>query len=163
LGLVQLCLGAIVVLTTSTLNRLMVVEAGAARDAARARWWRCITASRSPAPAGGFLSDTGGNRTRFIIGGMAALAGGAVLAALGVVVIPGPIWAGLALSVLAYALIGLGAGASGTSLLACWPPPPRRSGGAAAATITWLMMIFGIAATAGTVGWLMEPYSPRVF
>ncbi len=45
---------------------------------------------------------------------MAALAGGAFLAALGVAVIPAAFWAGMAMSVLAYALIGLGAGASGT-------------------------------------------------
>jgi BCD family chlorophyll transporter-like MFS transporter len=63
-------------------------------------------------------------------------------------------------SVLAYALIGIGVGAAGTSvlaLLATLTAPRRR---AAAATITWLMMIFGIAVTAGTVGALLDPYSP---
>ena len=69
--------------------------------------------------------------------------------------------AGLALSVLAYVLIGLGVGASGTSLLALLATgDARRDRRAAAATITWLMMIFGIAVTAGVVGALLDPYTP---
>ncbi|MEO1548968.1 MAG: PucC family protein, partial [Pseudomonadota bacterium] len=68
-------------------------------------------------------------------------------------------WAGLALSVLAYGLIGLGVGASGTSLLALLATATAERRRAAAATITWLMMIFGIAVTAGTVGALLDPYS----
>ena len=63
------------------------------------------------------------------------------------------------MSILSYALIGLGVGASGTSLLAllATATAPRRR--AAAATITWLMMIAGIAITAGVVGGLLDPYS----
>ena len=38
--------------------------------------------------------------------------------------------------------------------------PVRRKCRAAAATITWLMMILGIAVTAGTVGALLDPYTP---
>ena len=61
---------------------------------------------------------------------------------------------------MAYALIGVGVGASGTSLLAllATATAPRRR--AAAATITWLMMIAGIALTAGGVGALLDPYGP---
>jgi BCD family chlorophyll transporter-like MFS transporter len=78
-----LCLGAIVVLTTSTLNRLMVVELAlpAMLPGALVALHYAIQITR---PNWGLKSDTGGNRTRFIIGGMAALAG-AFLAALGVV------------------------------------------------------------------------------
>jgi MFS transporter, BCD family, chlorophyll transporter len=64
-------------------------------------------------------------------------------------------------SVAAYVLIGIGAGASGTSLLALLATgcaPERR---AAAATITWLMMIFGIAVSSGVIGALLDPYSPE--
>jgi BCD family chlorophyll transporter-like MFS transporter len=70
--------------------------------------------------------------------------------------------AGLALSVLAYGLIGVGVGASGTSLLALLASAcaPRRR--AAAATITWLMMIAGIAVTATVVGGVLDPYSPAL-
>ncbi len=91
---------------------------------------------------------------------MAVLALGAMLAALAVLWIPEAKVAGLALSVLAYALIGVGVGASGTSLLAllATATAPRRR--AAAATITWLMMIFGIAVTAGVSGQFLDPYTP---
>ena len=160
LGLVQLCLGAVVVLTTSTLNRLMVVELAlpAVLPGALVALHYGIQISR---PAWGFRSDTRGNRSRFILGGMAMLAAGAFLAAAGVVVMDGAFWPGLALSVLAYAMIGGGVGASGTSLLAllATATAPRRR--AAAATITWLMMIFGIAVTAATVGSLLDPYGPE--
>ena len=68
--------------------------------------------------------------------------------------------AGLIWSVAAYALIGLGVGASGTSLLALLATSTDERRRAAAATITWLMMIAGIALTAGGVGALLDPYSP---
>ena len=159
MGLVQLCLGAIVVLTTSTLNRLMVVELGlpAVLPGLLVGLHYGIQITR---PNWGYRSDTGGNRTVFIIGGMATLGLGAFLASLAVTLFAGSFAAGLALSVLAYALIGVGVGASGTSLLALLATAthPRRR--AAAATITWLMMIFGIAVTATVVGKLLDPYTP---
>jgi MFS transporter, BCD family, chlorophyll transporter len=160
LGLVQLCLGAVVVLTTSTLNRLMVVELAlpAMLSGALVALHSFVQITR---PSWGFWSDAQGNRTRFIIGGMATLSVGAFLASLMVAMgIAGHGW-GLVLSVLAYVLIGIGAGASGTSLLALLASgcaPDRR---AAAATITWLMMIFGIAVTSGVIGALLDPYSPQ--
>lgn len=159
LGLVQMALGAIVVLTTSTLNRLMVVEMAlpAVLPGLLVALHYGIQVTR---PRWGFLSDAGGSRTRWIIGGMAALALGATGAAVGVVLFETHFAAALALSILAYALIGLGVGASGTSLLAllATATAPRRR--AAAATITWLMMIVGIAVTAGSVGVALDPYSP---
>ena len=159
LGLVQMCLGAIVVLTTSTLNRLMVVELAlpAVLPGLLVALHYGIQITR---PNWGFLSDTGGNRTRWIIGGMAALAIGAMLAAYGVVVMAEHFVFGMVLSVLAYALIGLGVGASGTSLLALLATATAPHRRAAAATITWLMMIAGIAVTAGVVGAQLDPYSP---
>ncbi|AWB48034.1 MFS transporter [Gemmobacter aquarius] len=161
LGLVQMCLGAVVVLTTSTLNRLMVVELSlpAVLPGLLVALHYGIQITR---PNWGYRSDTRGNRTAFIIGGMAALAAGGFLAAAGVVVMGFAPFAGLALSILAYALIGVGVGASGTSLLAllATATAPRRR--AAAATITWLMMILGIAVTAGTVGALLDPYTPAL-
>jgi BCD family chlorophyll transporter-like MFS transporter len=158
LGLVQMCLGAVVVLTTSTLNRLMVVEYAlpAVLPGALVALHYGIQLSR---PGWGFRSDRGGRRAPFIVGGMAALGAGAWLAAFAVSLFDGAVAPALALSVLAYALIGLGVGASGTSLLAllATATPPRRR--AAAATLTWLMMIAGIAMTAGGVGRLIEPFS----
>jgi BCD family chlorophyll transporter-like MFS transporter len=68
--------------------------------------------------------------------------------------------AGLALSIVAYALIGLGVGASGTSLLALLATGTRSDRRAAAATVTWMMMLAGIAVTAGSIGALLDPYTP---
>ena len=159
LGLVQLCLGAIVVLMTSTLNRVMVVELAlpALVPGLLVGLHYGVQITR---PNWGFRSDTKGNRTRFIIGGMALLAAGAMLATLAVLWMPGARVAALAVSVLAYGMIGVGVGASGTSLLAllATATAPRRR--AAAATITWLMMIFGIAVTAGVSGQFLDPYTP---
>ncbi|MDT8325775.1 MAG: BCD family MFS transporter [Roseovarius sp.] len=161
LGLVQMALGAIVVLTTSTLNRLMVVELAlpAVLPGLLVALHYGIQITR---PNWGFLSDTGGHRTRWIIGGMVALALGGMGAALGVLVLAEHFAAGLALSALSYALIGLGVGASGTSLLALLATATAPHRRAAAATITWLMMIAGIAVTAATVGAFLDPYSPAL-
>ncbi len=161
LGLVQMCLGAIVVLTTSTLNRLMVVELAlpAILPGLLVALHYSIQLSR---PSWGHKSDTGGKRTRWIIGGMAILALGGFLAAAGVPLLAANYTAGLALSILAYALIGVGVGASGTSLLALLATATAPHRRAAAATITWLMMIFGIAVTATVVGKLLTPYSPTL-
>ena len=159
LGLVQMALGAIVVLTTSTLNRLMVVELAlpAVLPGALVALHYGIQITR---PQWGYRSDTGGKRTRWIIGGMAILALGGLSAAWGVVVMADQPMLGLIISVLAYAAIGMGVGASGTSLLAllATATAPRRR--PAAATITWLMMIFGIAMTAGVSGQFIDPYTP---
>ena len=159
LGLVQMSLGAIVVLTTSTLNRLMVVELAlpAVLPGALVALHYGIQLSR---PHWGFASDAGGQRTRWIIGGMIMLAVGGFLAAYGVEVLQTSFALGLAVSIPAYALIGLGVGASGTSLLALLAAATAERRRPAAATITWLMMIFGIAMTAGVAGSFLDPYSP---
>lgn len=159
LGLVQLALGSIVVLTTSTFNRLMVVELAlpAIVPGLLVGLHYGVQLTR---PTWGFASDTGGNRSRWILGGMVALAVGALGAALGVALIPEARAAGLVLSVVAYALIGLGVGASGTSLLALLATGTRPDRRAAAAMTTWMMMIAGIAVTAGTAGVLLDPYTP---
>ena len=158
LGLVQMALGSIVVLTTSTLNRLMVVELAlpAVLPGLLVALHYGIQITR---PNWGFLSDQGGRRTRFVIGGMVALGAGALLAAAAIPFFEQSFSMGLALSILAYAVIGLGVGASGTSLLALLATAthPRRR--AAAAMLTWLLMIFGIAVTAATVGSFLDPYS----
>ncbi|MEO9862910.1 MAG: BCD family MFS transporter [Yoonia sp.] len=161
LGIVQMALGSIVVLTTSTLNRLMVVELSlpAVLPGLLVALHYGIQMTR---PKWGFASDAGGHRTQWIIGGMVALAAGAMLAAVGVLVLATSFAIGMALSIVAYALIGLGVGASGTSLLALLATTTAPMRRAAAATITWLMMIFGIAVTAGVVGTLLDPYTPAL-
>jgi BCD family chlorophyll transporter-like MFS transporter len=160
LGLVQMALGAIVVLTTSTLNRLMVVELSlpALLPGALVGLHYGIQLSR---PRWGFRSDVGGNRTRWIIGGMITLALGGVGATYAVTLFALNYWLALSASILSYGMIGIGVGASGTSLLALLATATAANRRAAAATITWLMMIFGIALTAGVAGQFLDPYSPE--
>jgi BCD family chlorophyll transporter-like MFS transporter len=154
-----MALGSIVVLCTSTLNRIMVVELAlpAVLPGLLVALHYGIQISR---PKWGFISDTGGCRTRWIVRGMVLLAAGGVLAAFGIVLLETRFALGMAVSAFAYALIGAGVGASGTSLLAllATATAPRRR--AAAATITWMMMIAGIALTAIGVGALLDPYTP---
>ena len=76
LGAVQMCLGAIVVLMTSTLNRLMVVELAlpVVLPGFLVALHYGVQITR---PNWGFLADQHGNRTRWILIGMAMLGAGA--------------------------------------------------------------------------------------
>lgn len=157
-GLIQTAIGAIVVLTTSTYNRVMVVELAlpAMLPGALVALHYAIQMSR---PRWGYGSDMGGHRTRWILGGMAVLAIGAILAAMAVAWMETAQTSGTVLAVFAFVLIGIGVGAAGTSLLALLATavaPPRR---AASATITWMMMILGIAVTATLAGQMLDPFS----
>ena len=162
LGLVQSAIGAIVMLATSLLNRVMVVEYAlpAALPAGLVAWHYAVQVSR---PIWGHGSDRGQQRTPWIVLGMAALALGVMMsvAALALLAAHSP-W-GMALAILAFSMIGAGVGAAGTSLLALLATrvaPERR---AAAAAMTWIMMIAGIVITAGVAGALIDPFSlPRL-
>ena len=159
LGLVQAALGSVVVLTTSTLNRVMVVELAlpALLPGFLVALHYLVQIAR---PRMGHGSDTGGRRTPWIVGGMAVLSSGGVLAALATAWMASNRPAGIALAVFAFTLIGLGVSAGGTSLLvmlAKQVAPGRR---AAAATLVWMMMIAGFAVTAGLAGHWLEPYFP---
>lgn len=158
LGLVQTALGAIVVLTTSTLNRVMVVEYAlpAILPGALVALHYAVQLSR---PAMGHGSDVGGRRTPWIIGGMACLAAGGVLAALATALMESQTLYGILLAVLAFIMIGAGVGAAGTTLLALLAKHVESKRRAAAATIVWVMMIVGFVITAGTAGHFLDPYS----
>ncbi len=158
LGLIQASLGAIVVLTNSTLNRVMVVELAlpAIIPGLLVGLHYGVQISR---PLWGHRSDIGSSRTRWIIGGLALLAISGTAAAATTFLFEMSFAAGLIAALVAYTLIGIGVGASGTSLLALIATkiaPERR---ASAATITWLMMIAGIVVTSIVTGISLEPYS----
>ena len=158
LGLVQTALGAIVVLTTSTLNRVMVVEIGLAAmlPGALVALHYVVQLSR---PRWGHGSDVGGRRTPWIVGGMAVLALGGFAAAAATALMATHFWLGVAAASVAFVLIGGGVGAAGTSLLtllATRVAPARR---APAATIVWVMMIVGFIVTAATAGTFLDPFS----
>ncbi len=159
LGLVQACLGSVVVLTTSTLNRVMVVELAlpALLPGLLVALHYLMQLAR---PRMGFGSDTGGRRTPWIIGGMAVLSFGGVLAALATAWMGTSRPAGIALAALAFTLIGLGVSAAGTSLLVMLAKRVEPARRAAAATVVWVMMIAGFAVTSGAAGALLDPYSP---
>ena len=158
LGLVQTALGAIVVLTTSTLNRVMVVELAlpALLPGALVALHHVLQMLR---PRLGHGSDVGGRRTPWIVGGMAVLSLGGIAAAIATAWMEVNLGAGIALAVAAFVMIGLGVGAAGTTLLALLAKrvaPARR---AAAATVVWVMMIFGFIVTAGLAGHFLDPFS----
>lgn len=158
IGLVQAAIGALVMLATTVLNRVMVVELGllAAIPAGLVAWHYAVQLGR---PLWGHASDRGNSRTRWIIGGVAVLAAGGLLATQATVLLGSSFWLGFGLAVLAYTLIGAGVGAGGTSalaLLASGVAPQRR---AAAAAVTWIMMVAGIVSSAFAVSALIEPFS----
>lgn len=160
IGLVQAAIGGMVMLTTTVLNRLMVVEyaLAAAIPAGLVGWHYAVQLCR---PLWGHGSDRGGSRTLWIMGGLLVLALGAVLAVEVTLMASASFGMALTLGVFAYALIGVGVGASGTSalaLLASGVAPERR---AAAAAVTWIMMIAGIVFSAILVGQLIDPFSPE--
>lgn len=158
LGLVQTALGAIVVLTTSTINRVMVVELAlpAMLPGALVALHYAVQVLR---PRWGHGADVGGRLTPWIIGGMAMLALGGLGAALAVALMAVSTLAGLALAVLAFLAIGVGVGASGTSLLVLLSRRVADARRPAAATIVWVMMIMGFIVTAGTAGHFLDPFS----
>jgi MFS transporter, BCD family, chlorophyll transporter len=152
LGGVQAAIGAMVMLCTSLINRVMVVEyaMAAAIPAGLVAWHYAVQLSR---PVWGHGSDKGRRRTPWIIGGMAVLASGAMLA------VYATVGQSMALAVMAFTLIGGGVGAAGTSLLAVLATQTRPDQRAAAAAITWIMMIVGIIVTAGVAGQMLKPFS----
>jgi BCD family chlorophyll transporter-like MFS transporter len=159
LGLVQAALGAVVVLTTSTLNRVMVVELNlpALLPGLLVALHYLVQVVR---PRFGHGSDLGGRRTPWIIGGMAVLALGGVVAALATACMGPHLVSGIALAILGFVMIGLGVGAAGTSLLVLLAKRVDARRRAAAATIVWMMMIVGFIVTAGLAGHFLDPFSP---
>ncbi|MBP0614883.1 BCD family MFS transporter [Jiella mangrovi] len=160
LAVVQTALGAMVVLTTSTMNRVMVVELAlpAIVPGALVGIHYALQMMR---PLFGHSSDGGRRRTPFIVGGMAVLGLGAVGAAGATALMGSHQTAGLIAAILAFVVIGAGVGAAGTNLLTLVAThvADRRRG--PAATLIWIMMIAGFAVTTGLAGQFLDPYSPQ--
>lgn len=158
IGLVQVALGAIVILATSVLNRVMVVELAfpAMLPGALVALHHVIQISR---PRMGYGSDVGGRRTPWIVGGMIVLAIGGVGASAATALMETNPTAGIASAVFAFVLIGLGAGAAGTNLLVLLAKEVVEERRPAAASVTWVMMIAGFVVTAMLVGHFLDPFT----
>jgi len=159
LGLVQTAIGGIVVMTTSTLNRIMVVELAlpAILPGLLVAFHYFIQVIR---PRMGHASDSGAKKTPWIIGGICVLALGGFGAALSTALMASYLILGIACAAFAFFLIGIGVSISGTSLLALLAKGVNDERRAAAATIVWLMMIFGFAFTSIMAGKFLDPYEP---
>jgi BCD family chlorophyll transporter-like MFS transporter len=159
LGLVQTAIGGIVVMTTSTLNRIMVVELAlpAILPGLLVAFHYFIQVIR---PRMGHASDSGAKKTPWIIGGICVLALGGFGAALSTALMASYLMLGILCAAVAFFLIGIGVSISGTTLLALLAKGVNDERRAAAATIVWLMMIFGFAFTSIMAGKFLDPYEP---
>ncbi|WP_353201676.1 BCD family MFS transporter [Polynucleobacter sp.] len=158
LGLVQASLGSIVVLTTSLLNRVMVIELAlpAILPGALVAIHYFIQLIR---PRMGFGSDQTRRASPWIRGGILVLASGGVLAAASTILLSHSVSLGIALATIAFLMIGIGVSSSGTALLVLLAKRVEPKKKAAAATCVWLMMIFGFAFTASVSGKFLTPFS----
>ena len=158
-GVVQACLGGLIVLITATMNRVMVVElhlpaivpgALVALHYGVQLWLR---------PRMGHFADQHGRLTRWIVLGMLMLACGVVAIAALLPVLRSAPTIGYPLMIVAFALVGLGVSTAGTlllTLLSLRVPAERH---ARAAATVWLCMIAGFILTTVVAGRLLEPFT----
>jgi BCD family chlorophyll transporter-like MFS transporter len=158
LGLVQACIGGVVVLATSTLNRVIVVELGLAAviPGLMVAGHYLLQIIR---PRMGFGADQTGRCVPWIRAGMAILALGGLTASYGTGLIVSHFKTGLLICAIGFVGIGIGVSACGTSVLALLAKSVSANRRAAAATVVWLMMIAGFAITAGTAGHFLDPFT----
>ncbi len=158
LGTVQAAIGAMVMLATSLLNRVMVVEysIAAAVPAGLVAWHYAVQLTR---PLWGHKSDQSRRRTPWIVSGMGILAFGALLAVDATILMADPGFGAAILALLGFSMIGFGVGMSGTALLALLASRVSAPRKPAAAAISWTMMIAGIVIAAGVSGAYLDPFS----
>ncbi len=158
LGTVQAAIGAMVMLATSLLNRVMVVEyaIAAAVPAGLVAWHYAVQLSR---PLWGHTSDRSARRSSWIMTGMAILALGTLLSVDATIMMSGSTTLPVILAIVGFTLIGLGVGMSGTALLALLASRVAVERKPAAAAISWTMMVAGIVVAAGISGAYLDPFS----
>ncbi len=158
LGTVQAGIGAMVMIVTSLLNRVMVVEfaLAAAVHAALVAWHDAVQLSR---PLWGHRSDQSSQRSPWIVGGMGILALGAVLSVNAAIMMAESSVMGVVLAIGGFTMIGVGVGMSGTALLALLASRVAVERKPAAAAISWTMMVAGIVIAAGVSGGWLDPFS----
>ena len=159
LGVVQACLGALIVLITATINRVMVVELGlpamipgalVALHYGIQMWLR---------PRMGHFADQRGQLTRWIVLGMVMLASGVVSIAALLPMLRSTPLLGYPLMVAAFALVGLGVSTAGTLLLTLLSLRVSPARHARAAASVWLCMIAGFILCTVVASKLLTPFS----
>lgn len=158
IGLVQACMGAVVVTITTTLNRVMVIELAlpAVIPGLLVSLHYLIQMIR---PRLGYGADQTKRLTPWILAGMATLALGGVLAALATIWLASHWVFGLLSALLGFCMIGIGVSACGTPLLVLLSQSVGDHQKATAATAVWIMMIFGFAITSILSGKFLDPFS----
>lgn len=158
-GLVQAAIGAIVVMMTSVLNRLMVVELGLPATVPGILIALHFAVQLGFRPQVGHWSDRTGRRTPWIAAGIVLLAAAGIGAAAATAWMATHRSGGLIAATLAFALVGVGVSLAGTPLLALLAErvaPARRASGAA---VVWLMMIAGFVVATIVASLLLEPFT----
>ncbi len=158
-GVVQACIGALVVLVTATMNRVMVVELGLPATVAGGLVALYYTIQLGLRPRMGHLADHSRVLPRWIAGGIAILAAGVTVAATALGLVADTPALGYPLLVAGFLLVGLGASTAGTlglTLLSLRVAPERH---ARAAAIAWLFLIVGFILSTVVAGKLLEPFS----
>jgi len=159
LGLVQACMGALIVLITATMNRVMVVELGlpalipgvlVALHYAVQMWLR---------PRMGHFADQHGHLTRWIVLGMALLAVGVTAIAMTLPMLRSAPAVGYPLIIAAFLLVGLGVSTAGTLLLTLLSLRVAPARHARAAATVWLCMIAGFILCTIVASTLLTPFS----
>ncbi|MCU0625205.1 MAG: BCD family MFS transporter [Gemmatimonadaceae bacterium] len=158
-GVVQACIGALVVLITATMNRVMVIELGLPATLAGGLVALYYTVQLGLRPRMGHLADHSRALPRWIAGGIAILATGVIGAAMALHLVQDARWLGYAALVASFLLVGLGASTAGTlglTMLSLRVAPERH---ARAAAIAWLFLIVGFIISTVVAGRLLEPFS----
>lgn len=158
LGTVQAAIGAMVMLATSLLNRVMVVEFAIAATvpAGLVAWHYAVQFSR---PLWGHKSDRSERRSSWIMAGLGILALGTLVSVDATIMMAGGGVFAVILAVAGFSLIGIGVGMAGTALLALLASRVVIERKPAAAAITWTMMVAGIVVAAGVSGAFLDPFS----
>jgi BCD family chlorophyll transporter-like MFS transporter len=159
LGLVQAAIGAMVVLLTTTINRVIVVELALPALIPGLLVAVHFAVQLYLRPRLGHASDRLGRRTPWMLGGMMLSAVSGVAVAASLPLMAQHVVAGVVIACVASALLGAGVSAAGTPLLALMSERARPAQRAAAAAITWILMIAGIIVTAIVSGSLLDPFS----
>jgi BCD family chlorophyll transporter-like MFS transporter len=159
LGIAQASIGAVVVLMTATLNRIMVVELGLPASVPGALVALHFVVQLALRPKMGHGSDQSGKRAVWIAGGVAVLAAGGVAASAATALMATQRAAGITAAAISFVVVGVGVSAAGTPLLALLGERVEPETRARAAATVWLMMIAGFIVTTVIVGGLLDPFS----